>query len=387
MLLDLALKSLWRRRLRSLLTILGVAVAIQLYITMSGIMSWYNGDMEKQLSAFAGRVYVQQRMETAGGGEDFPSTSSSLASDTAASILQLEGADRSASSAALFSALSISGAPNSPPTLMAVGLETGHEASFLGGVEAESGELTLSDAHSAILGSMAAGHYQTDGSGNALTPGQTFQLRGQTFTVAGVLKPGSQLFNGLVVIPLATAQDLFNRPDTVSAVILTATSIDNTEKLKQEIADQFPALQSSSQDDLLKNADEMLANQRMFFGLINDSVILVAVVAIMVVVFIAVMEQRKEIGTLRAIGARRWRIFTLVAGEALLLSLLGAILALPLSLLMAKTVLVQVTGTFSNTYSTWLSSMGIAVIVGLLAALLPAWLAVRVNPLEALRDE
>jgi putative ABC transport system permease protein len=387
MLLDIALKNLWRRRLRSTLTILGVAVAVQLYITMSGIMSWYNGDMQRQLGAFAGRIYIQQRMETAGSGQDFPSLSSSLTAETAEGILQLAGVDRSASSAALFAALSLSSSPNANPPLLAVGLEMDHEASLLGSLEPQAGALVLSDSHSAILGSQAASHYRVEGSDRPLQPGQTFELRGETFTVVGVLKPAAQLFNGLLVIPLDTARCLFNRPDSVSAVILTTTSVENVPQIKQEIALQYPKLEASSQDDLIKNADDILANQRKFFGFINNTVILIAVVAIMVVVFIAVMEQRKDIGTLRAIGARRWRIFTLVAGEALLLSLFGAILALPLSWIMSKAVLAQVTRQTMYTTETWLTILGLSVAIGILAALLPAWLAVRVDPLEALRYE
>ncbi len=387
MLLDIAVKSLWRRRLRSILTILGVAMAVQLYITMSGIMSWYNSDVQRQLSAFAGKVYIQQRMGDAGSGEDFPSTTSSFSTDTASAILNLEGVDRSASSAVLTSAIALSPSPNAAPSILAVGLEPGHETAFLGNAEIADGAPHLDASDSAILGATAAVHYQNDGSGKALQPGQVFQLRGQAFKVAGVLKSSSQLFNGIVVIPLATAQKMFNRPDTVSAVVLTAASMGKVESLKQEIGSRFPKLEASSQDDLIRNADDVLANQRAFFKMINSTVILTAIIAITIVVFIAVMEQRKEIGTLRAIGARRWRILTLVVGEALILSMAGAVLALPLSTLMARTLLAYVTGEIMDTVSIWLTSLSLAIVIGTLASLLPAWLALRVSPLEALRYE
>jgi hypothetical protein len=60
MLLDLALKTLWRRKLRSILTILGVASAIQLYLMSNNIMATYDQDIQRQVNAFAGKIYIQQ---------------------------------------------------------------------------------------------------------------------------------------------------------------------------------------------------------------------------------------------------------------------------------------------------------------------------------------
>src|SRR5512135_592279 len=97
MLWDIAIKNLWRRKLRTLLTIIGVATAVQLYLTMSGWMNIYEKDLQNQLNAFAGRVFVQQPMEASAGGADFPSFSSSLDAETAAAVLALPGVDRGSS--------------------------------------------------------------------------------------------------------------------------------------------------------------------------------------------------------------------------------------------------------------------------------------------------
>ena len=102
MLLDLALKTLWRRKLRSLLTILGVAAAIQLYLMMNAILAFYDTDIQSQVAAFAGKIYIQRPMQADGAGEDFPSMNSSISADTAESILILEGINSAASSAVLF---------------------------------------------------------------------------------------------------------------------------------------------------------------------------------------------------------------------------------------------------------------------------------------------
>jgi len=196
-------------------------------------------------------------------------------------------------------------------------------------------------------------------------------------------------------MPLETAQEIFRRPSSVSAVILTADRIDEVEPLQASIQQLFPGLQVSSQEEIAKNTDAVLAGQRTFFDLIDGTVILVAIVVVTIVVVVAVMEQRREIGTLRALGARRWRIFSLVFSEALSLSLLGAITALPMSLLFRFVMDLLVSGNAAevgglfdlNPIPAWIGTIGVAVLIGLLASLLPAWQAMRVDPLEALRYE
>jgi putative ABC transport system permease protein len=392
---DIALKSLWRRRLRTLLTILGVATAVQLYLTMTGWMNMYEEDLKHQLNAFAGRVFVQQPMEESDGGADFPSYSSSLDMETATAVLSMGGVDQAASSAVLFISLARATSPNMPPDALAVGIQPGHEAAYLGNFEMESGTATLVEPHSVILGQAAASRYRAEGSSQPVQSGQTITVQGQSFTVVGVLKPAAALFDNSVVMPLATTQELFNRSDTVSAVIASTTRAEDAEAIQAAVKEQFPSLQASSQKDIAKNADAVLVGQRSFFSLIDSTVVAVAVVVVTIVVVVAVMEQRREIGTLRAIGARRRRIFGMVIGESMILSLLGALVALPFSILVQGVLLPLSTAEAADVGSlftvgllqSWVGTIGIAILIGILASLLPAWQAVRVDPLEALRYE
>src|SRR4030042_4366283 len=99
MLLDLAWKNIWRRKLRSLLTILGVASAVQLYLMVHGVMGTYTGEINGQVNAFAGKIVIQQQVESGGGYSDLASSTSSLTEETAKALLASDGVDRHASSA------------------------------------------------------------------------------------------------------------------------------------------------------------------------------------------------------------------------------------------------------------------------------------------------
>jgi putative ABC transport system permease protein len=107
----------------------------------------------------------------------------------------------------------------------------------------------------------------------------------------------------------------------------------------------------------------------------------------MIVVVVAVMEQRKDIGTLRAVGAGKVRILGFVTGQAVLLSLAGGIVALPVSTLVNTYLNFGLVFSQAELVNQWMTIVGGCVLIGLAAAFLPAWQAVRVNPLEAMQSE
>ena len=385
MLWDLAFKHLWQRRLRSLLTILGVAVILQTHLVINGIKYSYEQDVQRQLSAFAGKVLVRQDTGDLLSAADFSLTGSSLESETAQKLLALPGLDPQASAAVLMAPLARSLAPTIPVAILVVGIQPGHEAAYLSGFRAAEGATDLAEAHSAILGQSTAKLLSPQGEAQPLAVGDSFELQGQTFQVVGVLESAPTLYNNSVLIPLETAQAAFERPDTVSAVILTAAQVEEAAQIQAAVNAGFPGLQAISSQQMTASVDAILVDIRNFSNLITTTAAGVAVVITTIVVVVAVMEQRKEIGTLRAIGARRWRIFGLVAGQALALCLLGALLALPIALAFLKWGMQW--EKFDLIFIYWVRNLGWAALVGVLAALLPAWQAVRVDPLEALRYE
>ena len=93
---QMTLRNIWQRRLRSLLTILGIAVAVQVNLTVNGVISGYEYDLKNQMSALAGRVFVQRPTTDGSGMEEFPSAASSISDDLAQALLNLEGIDPAA---------------------------------------------------------------------------------------------------------------------------------------------------------------------------------------------------------------------------------------------------------------------------------------------------
>jgi putative ABC transport system permease protein len=387
MLWDLAWKNLWRRKLRSLLTILGVASAVQLYLMVHGVMESYTGEIEGQVSAFAGKIIIQQAVESGGGNPDLTSSASSLTSATADALLATGGIDRGESSAVIFIPIARAAIPYVPPAVLAVGIEPGHEQAYLSSLKPETGRLTLENPGEAILGQAAAEYYESHGGPSPLVVGSTITVAGKTLRVVGILRAGPQLFANAVILPLATAQSLFDRAGTVSAVILSAVKLEDVPGIKAALLAGHAGLTVSIQDDMLRSAGSILEAMRGFMGMIESSIIVVAVLVVMIVVVVSVMEGRREIGTLRAVGARRWRIFGMVAGQSVALSLLGTVVALPIAVFFVRWGLSGYLSSVPGVLQVWLQTLLTAAGVGLVASLLPAWQAVRVDPLESLRYE
>lgn len=366
----MALKNVWQRKTRSALTVLGVGLAVVLFVYLSTIMDFYDEDLERTVSGFAGKVIVQAESDET---ERFPPTGSLIPADDADAVLGRAGVDPGRSSAVLLEPLVPNPAPSMPPEVMAVGVGPGHEFAFRGDATT-AGAHVLGAADGVILGAKAAEHYGS-------RVGDTIETKGRSLKVVGVMREENELVDGAVLMPLATAQELLVRPDVVSAVMLTAREPDEVEALAKGIEVANPRLATSTPEQVARSADEVLETQRTFFATVRGTIVAVGVVIVAVVMLMAVSERRREIGTLKALGANRRQILSLILAEAVVLSLVGCVAAVLVAWLLTRNDDVSVDAALAA------QTVVVAVLVGFLAALWPALSAQRVDPLESLRSE
>jgi putative ABC transport system permease protein len=218
--------------------------------------------------------------------------------------------------------------------------------------------------------------------------------------VAGLMAkegPG-QLNNGAFgVIPLKTAQTLFNRLDTVDQIdVVVSPEYDNSaalERLKAALQDRlgsdysvvYPAAQG-------KRMTQMLGNYQIGLNFLSGIALFVGAFLIYNAFTMTVVERTREWGMLRTIGMTRRQVTGQVLGEAIVLGLVGSTLGAGLGIFMAGglTRVMEVTlgyelGEIKIPPGSLATSMLIGVVVTLLAATLPAWQAGRISPLDALR--
>lgn len=371
--LDVAFKNLWARKTRSMLCILGVMVCVFLFNTVDGMLNNIKAEMTADLARYMGKIVLQQ------AGVGYPPFASSFDEEIAGAALDRDDLNLEESAPLLFLVIEPAQNPIEYARVIGVGIPPGKEGVYLAGTSVMAGAGTLigQAENSVILGSEAATFYEAD-------VGHTITINRQSAQVVGILEQTKMdTIDQMVLMPLRFAQETYGKEGTVSVVTLTARDVEEVERIAAEVAADFSALEAATSETMLENASQMLELPNRFMGMISRTVLGVAIVVIANVMLMAVRERTHEIGTLRAIGARKKTILSTILFETLIITLLGGALGVAITIPAAHLQ--------EWAYILSLQAMiKVAVLIGLagvLAGLYPAWRATQVDPLEALRYE
>ncbi|RNC67305.1 MAG: ABC transporter permease [Desulfuromonadales bacterium] len=223
-----------------------------------------------------------------------------------------------------------------------------------------------------------------------LTPGDTVQVAGKPFTVAGVLEQTGSQDDSLVFMPLAGAQKLLGKEGRITLVEVAALcSGCPIGDMVVQIAEKLPEAKVTAIQQVVESRLKALDHFRRFAYAVAGVVIFIGSLIVFVTMMGSVTERTTEIGVFRAIGFRRGHIMRIILLEAALVSLLagvlgyaagmgGAKLALPFMAESKDAALVWDTTVMAG-------SIALSLIVGMLASLYPALHASRMDPTEALR--
>lgn len=212
------------------------------------------------------------------------------------------------------------------------------------------------------------------------------------FVVQGVYRPpliGSLL--GDVSIPLGTFDRLFPRAQNLYTFVNVGGEEYPTaaETLKRALAD-FPDATVQTRDEFVtRTQDQLTQALGLLYVLLTLSVI-VSLFGMVNTLVLSVFERTRELGMLRAVGMTRRQVRRMVRHESVITALIGAALGIPLGILLATLVsraLADEGMVFALPAGMLATFAAVAVIAGVLAAILPARRASRLNVLEALQYE
>lgn len=225
--------------------------------------------------------------------------------------------------------------------------------------------------------------------------GQWLRIGDRRFRVVGILGSTGQslgeALDEIVIIPVASAQALF---DTASLfrVLADSQSKDSVPKAVEDIRRIIKARHEGeddvtiiTQDSVIQTFDKILNALTLTVAGIAAVSLVVAGILVMNVMLVSVSQRTAEIGLLKAIGASRSQLRLLFLAEAVLLSLVGAVLGLSLGQ-GSVLLLSRLYPTFPIAVPAWalLAALGVAVAAGLLFGVLPAAKAARLDPIQAL---
>jgi putative ABC transport system permease protein len=249
----------------------------------------------------------------------------------------------------------------------------------------------------AVLGRMDATHVIVEegfANGYHFKVGSTFAATAQTgrktrLTVVGIYKD-QMLFGGITA-----TMDTFRRLGLPTATGVTLVKTDGTRPAATQAAVQraitaFPTFKVDTRtqylDAINKQVDQMLM---MLYGLLAMAVI-ISIFGIVNTLVLSVHERTREIGMLRAIGASRRQLGQMVRYESVITAVIGGVLGIAVGVAFGYLVITQI-GAQGLVFSVpWLQLavfLVLSVVVGVLAAVLPARRAARTRILEAIQYE
>lgn len=227
--------------------------------------------------------------------------------------------------------------------------------------------------------------------------GKKVRIGGERYIVSGVMEPKGQMLgfdlDDAVYIPTRRALAMYNRDSLMEIDVLYKEGSD-PDKILENIKKKLIARHGSedftltTQEQMMKVLGSILNVLTIAVGALGGISLVVGGVGILTIMTIAVHERTTEIGLLRAIGAGRWQILAVFLGEAVALSALGGFAGLIMGTTGA--VLINLFVPAMHTHTPWtyvLLSELTAVLIGLMAGVLPARHAAMLDPIEALRAE
>lgn len=227
--------------------------------------------------------------------------------------------------------------------------------------------------------------------------GEYVRVGGNRYRVIGVMEAKGQLLgfdlDDAVYLPAAQAMGIFNRDSLMEIDLLYAPSATADTIAKR--AKQLLIARHGSEDFTIVTQEQMLETLSSILNILTLAVaaiggisLLVGGIGITTIMTIAVSERTSEVGLLRALGAEQQQILILFLGEAVTLGALGGVAGLILGIGAAQLLhgLIPALPVHLSGFYIALAE-SVAITIGLIAGLVPARQAAQLNPVEALRAE
>jgi len=417
-----AAKSLWSRKLRSSLTIVGISIGIALYIVLlSQTQGLYDAVVGQISQMGANTIYVLSSR-----------SGSSLSVADISNIYQVSGVSEVIPIIQGQAAVT-DGSYTTAVTVL--GMDFADLNVVYPGVTAIDGEIpTTPGFFAALVGYRVAYPPNSNTTDPLVRSGDNIMLRvavrsgTQTTTsyryvsVSAVLSEygislGASGVDSSVVMPLDVANYLFDKRGTYDAAIVIAQDVsmvsDVSTSVQSVLGNRFTTI---SPGQIVQSAQSILGLVQVFLGAMAAVSLIVSGVGIVNIMYISVMERVKIIGLYKALGMKKWDVAALYIVESGLIGILGGLLGITMGFLISAYGLNLLslatsgatTGTttgfgaaaqaraanlssfsFAPTFSVGLltTAMAIALLVSIVAGLYPAYRASQLEPAQALKTE
>ncbi len=389
---QVAYKNLLRKKVRSLLTVVGIAISAWVLVSLLG----FNNGFETALNNDINNMGFQMLVMAKG----CPYEAATLMLKGGAGLKYI---DQSVSE----TIRKEPGVAQITPMMMAAVFdpnkgENGGIAAYWG-VEPKSysamktyftfrqgGWFTDSQAYEAVMGYEAAELEQREVGDMILIPEKNVALK-----VVGILKRTGTQDDGTTFVPLGALQKIFDKQNKLTTIGVKIQKDADVDKIENALY-SLPGVQVVSLAEVKQTILSLVSTAKVLVLSIAIIAILIAMVGVVNTILMSVHERFQEIGILKTIGAMPGDIFQIIWIETLLICTSGGILGVVLAMLLSgiTELLFRHLLTFAPNGGLVLINarlvlltLGAVLGMGIVSGLYPAWKAGKIRPLEAIRSE
>ena len=358
----MTLKNLLRRKIRTLLTVLGISIGVAAIVALSALAAGLETGYNAMLTGSKADLILSQP-------DTFDISYSSI--DESVGAVLLAAPEVAEVSGMIQGFTQTEGEPiffvfGYPKDSFILG-----RFQIVDGVDLNSHEAQKARPKPILLGSSAAEVLDKD-------VGDTLRITGSAFRIVGIYQTGDVFEDSGAVLDLSEAQALVGKPRQVSLFYIRLKDTSLNQRFIKRVERLYPDLSLSGIEEFAdkQTMSDML---RGYVWAIGGLAIVIGGVGMMNAQLMSVMERTREIGVLRAVGWSKTRVMWLILGESIAVSVIGGVIGVGLGwlllyLLSRQTVLLG-GGTSSINADLLIQAFSIVILLGLVGGLFPAWRA------------
>jgi putative ABC transport system permease protein len=367
---SLIFKNLFRQRVRTSLTVVGIGLGIATVVALGSVIGGMKQTTSEILKAFNSDFIVAEK-----GSSDL--SFSSVTEAEVAAIDSYPGVEETTAVLVRVSKV------ESNPYFVTVGMDAADLQES--GISILEGEYFVEGASDTLmLGNRAADVLDA-------TVGGTVTIDSREFTVVGIYKTDNIWIDGGAIAPLPAVQEAASKPGIVTFVYVRVEDGADPVAVADGIREDMPLLTTVASIDEMSRVDQGIEIMDALNLAISALAVGIGAIGVMNTMVMSVFERTREIGILRAVGWSDNRIVRLILGESLLLCLVAAIVGAMAGVAASRAVLLipAVASLLEPQYTIDIFFRGlvVALIVALIGAAYPVVRAIRLQPMEALRHE